>query len=403
MGLHTAGCVRDRCVGRQRINGRRIGRRCSRLCRPGRCHPDRSHRRLRHQRLRQRRQQVQPRLYRCRRLQRAGQGQVQCRRRRYGRAAQLQCLGSRAGACQTGAGVVVATGRRLGAGLAQAGQRHRGVGQPALPALLLVGLLTQPAVDTLAQRVEVGLLRRLDPGGVQRPPVAVQRHQVVERHIGLPDQRGGAVGQRQHPGLGGAAGHRSLQPLLGQPVQPPVVAAKRTLGLAQRGLARHRLHCGQFDVQPGRALRHGQQRGVIADGRLQPRLPGGTLGVVLAGAGLGLGQRCLLGLGLRRRRCDGGNNRRGRRLPFLEKPAQHREGRSSEGCAVQRGRHRSAGLPAATRQFRPGRGVVHRPSAGLFALSAATPALPAGRMCANPGAHMRRGTLRVPHSRSHAP
>ena len=197
------------------------------------------------------------------------------------------------------------------------------VGQPALQHLLLAGLALHRIGNALAQVGEQHLLRRLDPGRVQGLPVAVQHHQVIDRHLGLVQQRLGTGNQGLGPGAGAALGHCRLQPLLGEAVDPPVMAAELPFSLQQGRLRDQRLHGGQFDVEHGGGPGHGQQGLVVAGGGLQAGLPLCACVGALAGTDLGLGLYRLLGFGPHRCQSDRGGKRRSRRLPFFEKPAQH--------------------------------------------------------------------------------
>ena len=212
--------------------------------------------------------------------------------------------------------------------------------RPALHPLLQLDALAQRVVQAGAQIGKAATLGRVQQRRAQRLPVAVQRHQVVERDLRLGQQRGRRVDQRFGPHPGVAQRHGGLQALLGDAVHPAVMLAKFTLGLAQRVLTLQRLHRRQLDLQQRRGDGGLQQRGVVAQRGLQARLPLRQRVVTLAGLGVGLGLRrpggllrCLLGrlLGRLLRRCGrflrGGRRRRpfGRRrsAAFLEKPTQH--------------------------------------------------------------------------------
>ena len=235
----------------------------------------------------------------------------------------------------------------------QGGQGLAGLGVAALGVLLMLGMGPHLGVQRRTQRLEALALRRRNADGVQRLPVAVQRHQVVDRQRCQPAPALSLGQQGVSAGLGFAQQHGGLQPAFGDLVHAPVVAAELTLDLPQAGLVAQGFNRAALDLQHRRGQRHLQQGAGVAQCSLgqrglQTRLPFGVGVLLLAGAsglGLGLGRRLGLGCrsragsfgrlrggGLGRRRLGGflgsfggsaaGNDQRAE-AAFLEEPAEH--------------------------------------------------------------------------------
>ena len=219
----------------------------------------------------------------------------------------------------------------LGQGCGPGGQRGHHIGAPALRLLLQGIVLAHSLVELLAQagklRAALGVQQTVADGR----PRLVQLDQVVEWHIGRAQQGGHRADQAIRSGARLPLGHCRVQPLAGDAVYPPVVAAEGPLGLAQRRLALQRLHCRQLGGQGGGALGDAQQRAVIAQCGLQLGQPQRLGGIGQAGAVISAGQLglALVGLGGRSGfwcHCFGRCHRNGRRslaATNLEKPAQH--------------------------------------------------------------------------------
>ena len=122
---------------------------------------------------------------------------------------------------------------------------------------------------------------------------------MVEWHVGRAQQGADGVDQHICGSTGLTLGHCGVQPLAGNAVNPPVMAAEVALGLTQRGLTLQRLHRCQLGGQRGGVLADAQQRAVVAQRGLQLGGPLRLGGVGLAGPGLGTGLHglALLGLG----------------------------------------------------------------------------------------------------------
>ena len=251
-----------------------------------------------------RHQPLQPRLQRLgvrqRGLQRACQGRVQGQV-----TAIVQQRLHRVSRSVQGAEV-----RRVGGLVAQQGlagclqgcQVLAGSLVAALGALLQLGLRLRQAPQGLTHPGEALDQRCVQQGRVERGPVAVQRHQVVDRHQALAGQRLGADQQRLATRQRFAAQHGGLKSALGQLVYPTVLVAQGDFGLPQRVLGDQRLHRRLAQGQHRAIQRHLQQRGVIAQRSLPARRPGGLVVLGLLGPGIGLalglvGGGCGRGLG----------------------------------------------------------------------------------------------------------
>ena len=274
------------------------------------------------------------------------------------------------------------------AGCAPRRQRLGGVLRPALLLLLQLQVLAHGVVQAGTHSGKAGALVGIEQVRAERLPIPVQRHQVVDRDLRLRQQHGRRVDQRCRPHPRLAQRHGRVQPLFGDAVHTAVMLAKRTLSLAQRVLTGQRLHRRQFDLQQRRGNGRLQQRGVVAQRRLQARLPQRQCSVALAGLAGGFGLRSLgrvgrllgglLGRLLRQiGRFAGGGCRhrqpfwRRSGAPFLEKPAQHGIAVGAAGRVDQSGEctaDRTAGRSASRRSSR----TLHSGAGRSVGRSAAT-------------------------------
>ena len=286
----------DRQRSRRRLDGCALSHhRSRRLGRLGRLRRVRRH------------QPLQPGLQRlgvlhcC--LQRACQGWVQGR---CGAVVQQRLQRVTSGA--QGAEVWRVGGRAVQQGLARHLQRRQALTRAlgvALGALLQLGLRLRQAAQGLAHLGETLDQWRVQQGQVERGPVAVQHHQVVDRHQALTGQGLGTEQQGLAAGQRFTLQHGGLEAALGQLMHPAVFVAEGNLGLPQGVLGDQRLHRRLAQAQHRAVLRHLQQRGVIAQCRLPARRPGGLVLLGLLGPGIGLalglvgrGRGCGLGRGL---------------------------------------------------------------------------------------------------------
>ena len=126
-----------------------------------------------------------------------------------------------------------------GSGLAQQrqpfGKQAPGRGAPLLQSLLGVGTRLHLAIELPTKCGEVIALGRLQRGGGQGQPLAVEVHQVIDGGLRFVQQALRALQQRLRLGPCLSLRDCRFQPLLGQAVDLAVVAAQSPFGLLQRG------------------------------------------------------------------------------------------------------------------------------------------------------------------------